>query len=127
MMQALWHNMVGLLTEVASPRVASPIEQTRARLDGEAPPPRPEPTPRAAAQSRSTPAASRSTRCLARVTRIRGRVWAAVDFAGCRRLRACCHLWMLEAVANQRLLLTRSFYNMNRRQIELGKRSAPYA
>src|SRR5262249_52607961 len=32
-MQAWWHNMVGLLTEVASANIASPVEQDAARLN----------------------------------------------------------------------------------------------
>src|SRR5205085_8531366 len=34
---------------------------------------------------------------------------------------------LLEAVANQKTLLMRNFYRLNRKQIELGKQSEPYA
>jgi len=127
LMQAWWHNMIGLLTEVASPRVASPMEQLRASLDAAARAPGPEPTPeqlrnRDPRQPLPAPrdVASRNTYPRPWM----GGRWTlrnVIDY------ELAATYGLLEAVANQRMLLTRSFYSMNRKQIELGRKSAPYA
>jgi hypothetical protein len=127
LMQAWWHNMAGLLTEVASPRVASPIEQERARANGSTRPPAPEPQagqPGSRDPRQPLPAprdiSSRNTYPRPWL----GGTWTlrnVVDY------ELAATYGLLEAAANQRILLMRSFYKMNRKQIELGKQSAPYA
>lgn len=125
MMQAWWHNMVGLLTEVASVAVATPTEQTKATLG--AAPQGPEPTPeqnRARDPRRPLPAPRDVT---ARNTYARpwlGGKWTLRDIVD---YELTATYGLLEAVADQRQMLARSFYQMNRRQIELGVKQAPYA
>jgi len=125
LMQAWWHNMVGLLTEVASARVATPIEQERARL-GESPrgseltfeqmrdrdPRRPLPPPRDVLPRNTYPRPWLGGR------------WTLRDIVD---YELTATYGLLEACANSRQLLARSFYQLNRKQIELGQKEAPYA
>src|SRR5262249_46254769 len=121
-----WHNMVGLLTEVASSRIASPIEQERAR-DGAPRPAAPEPTPeqlRNRDPRRPLPAPRDITPRNTYPRPWLGGTWTLrniVDY------ELAATYGLLEAVANHRITLMRSFYRLNRKQIELGKQSAPYA
>jgi hypothetical protein len=124
LMQAWWHNMAGLLTEVASVAVATPVEQERAR-PGQAP--APEPT-REQAMSRDPRRPSPPPRDItARNTYPRpwlGGRWTLRDIVD-YELTAT---WAaLEAAANNRAMLVASVYRMNRRQVELGEKEAPYA
>lgn len=125
LMQAWWHNMVGLLTEVASVRIASPMEQEKAKL-GEAPrgpelsreqllerdPRRPLPPPRDVTPRNTYPRPWL------------GGTWKLRDIVD---YELAATYGLLEAVANHRNLLVRSFYQLNRKQIELGKTQAPFA
>ncbi|MDQ6705524.1 MAG: M14 family metallopeptidase, partial [Acidobacteriota bacterium] len=125
MMQSWWHNMVGLLTEVASVNIATPTEQLLAKSGEETRAPdltfeqmqRIDPRKPFAAPRDVTP----------RTTYLRpwlGGTWTLrniVDY----ELTATYGL--LEAVANQRLMLQRNFYRLNRKQIALGQKEAPYA
>ncbi len=129
LMQAWWHNMVGLLTEVASANVATPVQQEMARL-GESPrgsepsadeareqlrnrdPRRPLPPPRDV-----TPRGSYPHPWL-------GGKWTLRDIVD---YELAATYGLLEAVANNRRPLVRSFYRLNRKQINLGSREAPYA
>ena len=123
LMQAWWHNMIGLLTEMASVNIASPTEQERA------------------APGRMGPELSRE-QALGRDPRSRlpaprdiesrntypkpwmGGKWTLRDIVDYENAAT----WgLLEACANNRHLLVRSFYEMNRRQIEMGQKEAPYA
>ncbi len=118
-----WHNMVGLLTEVASAQVASPIEQQKARLyegrrggaepfDQQRDPRRPLPPPVDTWVRTNYP-----------------RPW----LGGTWRLRdiidyeTVITYAMLEAVAANREMLGRNFYRLNRKAIETGKRGDPFA
>jgi hypothetical protein len=125
LMQAWWHNMAGLLTEVASVAVATPVEQERARL-GEPPrgpemsreqlrerdPRRPLPAPRDVIPRHTYPKPWLGGR------------WTLRDIVD---YELAATYGLLEAVANNREMLVRSFYRMNRKQIEMGKKEAPYA
>jgi hypothetical protein len=129
LMQAWWHNMVGLLTEVASVQIATPVEQERARL-GEPPrapelsleqqreqaqrrdPRRPLPPPRDVTPRNTYPRPWLGGR------------WTLRDIID---YELAATYGLLEAVAGNRQLLVRSFYRMNRNQIELGAREPPYA
>ena len=125
MMQVWWHNAIGLLTEVASVNVATPTDQLKAQYGeaGRAPelsieqqrgidPRKPLPAPRDVTPRNSYP-----------------RPWLGghwtlrniVDY----ELTATFAL--LNAVANERTLVQRNFYRLNRKQIALGKTEPPYA
>lgn len=124
-MQAWWHNMVGLLTEVASAHVATPVEQERARA-GEAPrgpeptfeqmrnrdPRRPLPPPRD-----TSPRNTYARPWL-------GGKWTLRDIVD---YELTATFGLLEAVASNRLSLVRNVHQMNRKQIELGGKEPPYA
>ena len=125
LMQAWWHNMVGLLTEVASAQIASPVDQERAR-SGQAPR-EPEPPREQAAERdpRKPLTAPRDT--LPRNTYPRpwmGGRWTLRDIVD---YELAATYAALEAAANNRELLIRSVYEMNQRQIGLGVKEAPFA
>ena len=124
-MQVWWHNMVGLLTEVASVNVAAPVEQERAvagrAAAGPEPtfeqmrdrdPRRPVPAPRDVTPTNTYPRPWMGGRWTLR---------NIVDY----ELTATWAL--LEAVADNRQMLNRNFYEMNRRGIQAGEKEAPYA
>ena len=125
MMQVWWHNAIGLLTEVASANVAAPIDQEKTKSGATAPaaeltfeqmrnldPRKPLAAPRDVTPRNTYP-----------------RPWLGghwtlrniVDY----ELTATYAL--LNAVANERALVQRNFYRLNRQQIELGKTEGPYA
>lgn len=125
LMQAWWHNMVGLLTEVASVAVATPLEQERARPG----------QPAAGAEPTREQAMSRDPRRPLPAPRdinprntyprpwMGGR-WTLRDIVD-YELTAT---WAtLEAAAGNRNLLVSSVYRMNRRQMEKGEKEPPYA
>jgi hypothetical protein len=124
-MQAWWHNMVGLLTEVASVAVATPIEQERARPNPSAPAAEPTREQMMSRDPRRPLPAPRDV--TARNTYPRpwtGGKWTLRDIVD-YELTAT---WAaLEAAANNRSQLIASVYRMNRRQIDLGEKEAPYA
>ncbi|MBI3665914.1 MAG: peptidase M14, partial [Acidobacteria bacterium] len=125
LMQAWWHNMVGLLTEVASARVASPVEQEMAKL-GQPPsgpeltfeqmrnrdPRKPLPPPRDVMPRNTYPRPWLGGR------------WTLRDIVD---YELAATYGLLEAVANNRSLLIRNFYHLNRKQMDLGALEAPYA
>ncbi len=129
LMQAWWHNMVGLLTEVASAWVATPVEQLRARL-GE-PPGGPDPDAGRGREQLQTRDPRRPLPAPRDVTPrnnyprpwLGGR-WTLRDIID---YELAATYGLLEAVASNRRLLVRSFYRLNRKQIELGRKEAPYA
>jgi hypothetical protein len=125
-MQVWWHNAIGLLTEVASVNIASPTDQlkaTPAMANAAAPemtmeqmrridPRKPLPAPRDITPRNTYP-----------------RPWMGghwtlrniVDY----ELTATFAL--LNSVANERLMVQRNYYRLNRKQIELGKTEGPFA
>ena len=126
-----WHNEVGLLTEVASARIATPVVQEKAtRIN-----PRP-PVPRTAAPAGPSPAqagfrritdpttpipSADATSPRARNIRVRGLAALGilrdiVDY----ELTATFAL--LEAAADRRETLLHNIYDINRNTIELGKK-----
>ncbi|HYM09408.1 MAG TPA: M14 metallopeptidase family protein [Bryobacterales bacterium] len=126
LMQAWWHNMVGLLTEVASANVASPVEQERVRAGPGAEP--------ASETQRGQPSGRDPRRPLPppRDVTPRGNYprpwlggrWSLRDIVD---YELTATYGLLEAVANNRDLLVRNFYHMNRKQMRLGSQEAPYA
>lgn len=123
LMQAWWHNMVGLLTEVASVNVATSTEQERAR-----------PGPPAAEVTREQAMARDPRKPLPppRDTAARsnyprpwlGGKWTLRDIVD-YELTAT---WAaLETAAGNRPMLVRAIRDLNRRQVEMGVKEAPYA
>jgi hypothetical protein len=112
-----WHNMVGLLSEVASTRLAGPVYQPpRDPHAGEPPPidprdtiiPAPEDGPPRMNYPQPWP----------------GGRWTFADVVDYHRLAA---VGVLEAAAANRERLVRNFYGMNRRTIERFANGSPYA
>lgn len=119
-----WHNIIGMLTEVASARIASPIEQERAtvnRVAGNArgsaeslaaDPRKPLPPPADIWQRSNYP-----------------RPWTG----GTWRLRDIIDYELtityavLEGAAANRAMLQQNFYRLNRKAIETGRTSEPFA
>jgi hypothetical protein len=126
---AWYHNMIGLLTEVASARIASPIEQQRAHLfqiparrgpegfeegggGGGADPRRP-----IAAPTDTWPRTEYPRPWLGGTWRLRDIVdyELVISFA------------LLEGAAADRQMLQRNFYKLNRKAIEAGRKGDPFA
>ena len=125
-MQVWWHNMVGLLTEVASVNTAATVEQEKA-VAGRAAAAGPELT-REQMQARDPhrilPAPRDITPTNTYPKPWMGGTWTLrniVDY----ELTATWAL--LEAVADNRQMLNRNFYEMNRRGIAVGEKEGPYA
>ena len=123
LMQAWWHNMAGLLTEMASVNIASPVEQEKATA-GQA---GPELTREQVAgrDPRSKLPAPRDVE--ARNTYPKpwlGGTWTLRDIVD---YELAATWGLLESCANNRALLVRSFYEMNKRAIAAGENEAPYA
>lgn len=124
MMQVWWHNAIGLLTEVASVQVASPTDQEKARYGAPAAgeltfeqqraidPRKPLPAPRDVTPRNTYPRPWL------------GGHWTLRDIVD-YELTATYAL--LNSVANERLLVQRNFYNLNRKQIKLGADGGPFA
>ena len=125
---AWYHNMAGLLTEVASARIASPIEQQRAPLFQTA--------QREAAGDApgETASATDPRRPLAAPTD----TWPRTNYprpwlGGTWRLRDIIDYELtityalLEGAAADRAMLQRNFYNLNRKAIDAGKKGDPFA
>ncbi len=125
MMQVWWHNAIGLLTEVASVNVASPTDQAKAKYGEAGNTPeltfeqmrRIDPRKQLAAPRDITPRNSYPRPWLGGSWTLRN----IVDY----ELTATFAL--LDSVANERILVQRNFYRLNRKQIELGKTEGPYA
>ena len=126
LMQAWWHNMVGLLTEVASANVATPVEQERARPG--APPQRgPEPTREELMRRDPRLPLRPPADIISRNSYPRpwmGGRWTLRDIVD---YELTATFALLGSAASNREMLVRSVYEMNRRQVDLGKSEAPYA
>jgi hypothetical protein len=112
-----WHNMVGLLSEVASTRLAGPVYQQ----------PRDErPEQAAAADPHDTiiPAPEETQPRMNYPQPWLGGRWTFADVVEYHRLAA---VGLLEATAANRARLVRNFYGMNRRTIERFASGSPYA
>jgi len=121
-----WHNMVGMLTEVASARIATPTEQLKAdpnrlqpqaqapeRRRGEDPDPgRPTPPPRDVQFRSQYPRPWL------------GGKWSLRDIVDYELIAT---FGLLEAAANMRAHLLDSLYTVGKRQIEAGRKGSPYA
>lgn len=117
---AWWHNMVGLLSEVASARIASPVEQKKAKLYGQ--PARAEPGPPGdddvlPAPTDLWPRSNYPNPWLGGVWRLRDIIDYELVFT----------FGLLEGCAAHRLRLQRSFYELNRKNIALGRKGSPFA
>ena len=125
MMQVWWHNAIGLLTEVASANIATPTDQEKAKPGETARAPeltfeqmrRIDPRKPLAAPRDVTPRNSYPRPWLGGHWTLRN----IVDY------ELTASFALLNAVANERLLVQRNFYRLNRKQIELGKTEGPYA
>ncbi|MCL4523612.1 MAG: M14 family metallopeptidase [Acidobacteria bacterium] len=125
---AWWHNMVGLLTEVASARLASPVEQQRTQLYAPARPATPgaEGGPGAGGGDPRRPLPPPND------------TWARTQYpkpwlGGTWRLRDIVDYELvityalLEGAAANRVMFQRNFYNLNRKAIETGRKGDPFA
>jgi hypothetical protein len=120
-----WHNQIGLLTEVASARVAAPIEQTRAV------PGRPT-TPAAAGGGRGEQRFDNGP--ISAPTDINSRTeyprpwmggrWTLGDIVDYEMIAT---LALLETAADRRETIMRQIYEVNRQTIEDGKKGNPSA
>ena len=120
-----WHNMVALLTETASSRLATTLQQERAEAGRIQPAEAPE---RGAGVERDpTLPLPAPTDTQARMNYTRpwlGGPWRLADVVEYQLLSA---LGLLEGVANNREMLKRNFYGMNKRTIEEFRHGAPSA
>ena len=118
-----WHNMVALLTEVASADVASPIRQqlvsssasARSRADGLG-------TRRR--RTRPLPAPADTQYRMNYPKPWMGGVWSLADVVDYSLLAT---KGLLETVANNRATLKRNFYRMNRNTVERFASGSPFA
>ncbi|MFQ5817659.1 MAG: M14 family zinc carboxypeptidase [Terriglobia bacterium] len=120
-----WHNIVGLLTEVASARIASPVEQGKTELWKQLPPLEEDFRRRQARDPRQPLPAPRDT--VPRFNYPRpwlGGTWRLRDIVD-YELTATYAL--LDACANGRVRLMENHYRMGRRAIAAGKKGNPYA
>ncbi len=121
-----WHNIIGMLTEVASARVASPIEQERGQLfrspgargQSEGPgfgggdPRKPLPPPSDTWQRANYPRPWL------------GGTWKLRDIVD---YELTITYALLEGAAANRVMLQQNFYRLNRKAIETGKKGDPFA
>ena len=118
-----WHNIVGLLTEVASANLASPVLQEHVpRASNRAPAPS-----RLAPQPRSGTPLAAPTDTQARMNYPNpwlGGAWSFADVVDYSRLAT---QGLLESVANHRVSVKRNFHLMNRRAIERFETGRPFA
>jgi len=126
---AWYHNMIGLLTEVASARMASPIEQQRARLFQ---------TQRASGAGEGFQEGGGGGADPRRPIAAPTDTWPRTEYprpwlGGTWRLRDIVDYeliitWaLLEGGAADRAMLQRNFYNLNRKAIDAGKKGGPFA
>ncbi len=119
-----WHNQVGLLTEVASVRVASPVEQRRA-VPGTPPAPEPEGAGRRQAEGPGPLAPPRDITPRTEYPRpwMGGR-WTLRDIVDYELIAT---MGLLEAAADQREVLLRQIYEVNRSTVDAGAKDEPAA
>jgi hypothetical protein len=141
-----WHNQIGLLTEVASVRVAAPTEQTRAQPGRTAPAAAPAPAPAPAGEAgargeargegadRTPPGGISVTGPLPAPTDTNARTeyprpwlggrWTLRDIVDYELIATMA---LLETAADRRETLLRQIYEVNRDTIEKGKTGDPAA
>ena len=118
-----WHNMVGLLTEVASANLASPVRQEHAARGL---------VPASASTGPAPQSGSRTAVAAPNDTQARmnypdpwlGGAWSFSDVVDYSQLAT---QGLLESVANHRASVKRNFFLMNRRAIERFEAGEPYA
>ncbi len=124
-MQNWWHNMVGLLTEVASVNVATPVEQLKAVAGQAAAGPEPTPEQARGRDPRRPVAAPRDVEMRNTYPRPwMGGAWRLRDIVD---YELAATYGVLDSVARNREMLNRNYYAMNRRQMEAGEKDPPYA
>ncbi len=120
-----WHNQVGMLTEVASVRVAAPVEQRRA-VPGAAP--AAEPAGGGGGRRGETSGPAAPPRDITPRTEYprpwMGGRWTLRDIVDYELIAT---MGMLEAVADQRSALLRQIYEVNRSTVEDGAKNEPSA
>ncbi|MGH9793321.1 MAG: hypothetical protein ACRD5G_00985, partial [Candidatus Acidiferrales bacterium] len=124
---AWYHNMIGLLTEVASTRMASPIEQRRAGGNGDADQAEgaDEPSARRARDPRRPLAPPSDTWPRTNYPRPwLGGTWKLRDIVDYELIVTYA---LLEGAADDRVKLQRNFYQLNRKAIEAGRKGGPFA
>jgi hypothetical protein len=120
-----WHNMLGLLTEVASVQLATPVEQQRA-VPGQTPP--------AAGGRGGGRGGGGAGGTLSAPTDLQfrsnyprpwmGGRWTLRDIVEYNRIAT---FGLLQTAANLRVQLLEGLYRVGKRQIEMGKQGDPYA
>ena len=121
-----WHNQVGLLTEVASVRVAAPIEQQRAQRGSPAQPNAAAPGGRGRGGNTSgvlPPPTDVNPRTEYPRPWLGGR-WTLRDIVDYELIAT---IGLLETAADRRETLLRQIYEVNRETVEAGKRGDPAA
>ena len=121
-----WHNQIGMLTEVASVRVAAPVEQRRA-IPGAPPAAEPE-GPGGGRRQADAPGPIPAPRDVTPRTEyprpwVGGR-WTLRDIVDYELIAT---MGLLEAAADQRETLVRQIYEVNRVTVENGSKSEPAA
>jgi hypothetical protein len=121
-----WHNEIGLLTEVASVRVAAPVEQRRAVAGA---PPGPEPEAAGAGRRQAdTPGPIPAPRDITPRTEYprpwMGGRWTLRDIVDYELIAT---MGLLETAADQREALLRQIYEVNRVTVENGRTGEPAA
>jgi hypothetical protein len=121
-----WHNEVGLLTEVASARIATPVVQTKADPNKPAPP---QPAPQAGRGGEGFPSDRGPTAPLPAPTDIAPRTeYPRPWLGGTWRLRdivdyeLTATFALLSTAADRRETLLRNIYDINLSTIEMGKK-----
>jgi hypothetical protein len=121
-----WHNQVGLLTEVASVRVATPVDQRRA-VPGAPPAAEPE-GPGAGRRQAETPGPIPAPRDITPRTEYprpwMGGRWTLRDIVDYELIAT---MGLLESAADQREALLRQIYEVNRATIENASKNDPAA
>jgi len=123
-----WHNQIGLLTEVASVRVAAPVEQQRAQLGRPPAPVAEDPQAQMRRQSENPNAPLPAPRDVMPRTEyprpwLGGR-WTLRDIVDYELIAT---MGLLEAAADRREVLLRQIYEVNLATIEAGKKGDPAA
>ncbi len=123
-----WHNQIGLLTEVASVRIAAPIEQHRA-VPGRARPPAEGGGDRGGEERPGTPGGvlNAPTDTIPRTEYPRpwmGGRWTLRDIVDYELIATMA---LLDTVADRREALLRHIYEVNRSTVEAGEKGNPAA
>ena len=121
-----WHNQVGLLTEVASVRVAAPVEQQRAQLGRPPAPVAEDPQARRQSADPNAPlAAPRDVMPRTEYPRpwLGGR-WTLRDIVDYELIATMA---LLETAADRRETLLRQIYEVNLATVEAGRKGDPAA